>query len=132
MVVGLVLGASGMLAACTRPLTAVALASPAAVPRKPLREIMIVSLTCAGLAGGYRHGVCSFLSVARSAAAGERCLELHRCQPEVALGLNRRDGRRHALARLCPPRKNVDQHRGVAKQRVVGDGTSEPPDVTSI
>src|SRR5262249_39000123 len=40
MVVVLVLGASGMLAACTRPLTAVALASTAAVPRKPLREIM--------------------------------------------------------------------------------------------
>ena len=44
MVVVLVLGASGMLAACTRPLTAVALASTAAVPRKPLREIMVFSL----------------------------------------------------------------------------------------
>jgi hypothetical protein len=32
-----------MLAACTRPLTAVALASTAAVPKKPLREIMIFS-----------------------------------------------------------------------------------------
>jgi hypothetical protein len=36
----LVLGASGMPAAWTRPLTAVALTSTAAVPRKPLREIM--------------------------------------------------------------------------------------------
>src|SRR5437016_6767990 len=33
-----------MLAACTRPLTAVALASTAAVPRKPLREIMGILL----------------------------------------------------------------------------------------
>src|SRR6516165_12485676 len=40
MVLVLVLGASGMPAACARPLTAVALASTAAVPRKPLREIM--------------------------------------------------------------------------------------------
>jgi hypothetical protein len=39
----LVLGASGMLAACTRPLIAVALVSTAAVPRKPLREIMTFS-----------------------------------------------------------------------------------------
>src|SRR5262245_41560228 len=44
MVVVLVLGASGMLTACTRPLTAVALASTAAVPRKPLREIISVLL----------------------------------------------------------------------------------------
>src|SRR5205823_9470402 len=44
MVVVLVLGASGTLAACTRPLTAVALASTAAVPRKPLREIMGILL----------------------------------------------------------------------------------------
>jgi hypothetical protein len=44
MVVVLVVGASGMLAACTRPLTALALASTAAVPRKPLREIMLFSL----------------------------------------------------------------------------------------
>ena len=64
MLLVLVLGASGMFAACTRPLTAVALASTAAVPRKPLREILIVSLTCAGVAGGYRHGVCSFLLIA--------------------------------------------------------------------
>src|SRR5262249_40028641 len=40
----LVLGASGMLAACTRPLTAVALASTAAVARKLLREIMGILL----------------------------------------------------------------------------------------
>src|SRR2546426_12561655 len=44
MVVVLVLGASGILAACTRPLTAVALASTVAVPRKLLREIIVVSL----------------------------------------------------------------------------------------
>src|SRR5262244_2812981 len=44
MVVVLVLGASGMLAACTRPLTAVALASTAALPRKLLREIMGILL----------------------------------------------------------------------------------------
>src|SRR5262249_7681494 len=44
MVVVVVLGASGMLAACMRPLTAVALASTAAVPKKPLREIMGILL----------------------------------------------------------------------------------------
>jgi hypothetical protein len=43
MVVDLVLGASGMLAASTRPLTALAPASTAAEPRKPLREIMSFS-----------------------------------------------------------------------------------------
>src|SRR5437016_3823560 len=43
MVVVFVLGASGMLTACTRPLTAVALASTAAVLRKPLREIIVFS-----------------------------------------------------------------------------------------
>jgi hypothetical protein len=43
MVVVRVVGASGTLAACTRPLTAVALASTAAVPRNPLREIMCFS-----------------------------------------------------------------------------------------
>src|SRR5262249_17797584 len=44
MGVGLVLGASGTLAAGTRPRTAGALASTAAVPRKPLREIMGILL----------------------------------------------------------------------------------------
>jgi hypothetical protein len=44
MVLVVVVGASGMLAAWTRPLTALAPASTAAVPRKPLREIMVLSL----------------------------------------------------------------------------------------
>src|SRR5262245_61321802 len=129
MVVVLVLAASGMLAACTRPLTAAALASTAAVPRKPLREIMIVSLTWAGVAGGYRHGVCSFLLIARPAAAGDHRLEVHRCQPEVALGLDRRDRCRNALARLRQQREHVDQHRVVAKQRFVGDDLAQRQDL---
>src|SRR5262249_14747698 len=105
MVAVLVLDASGRLAACTRPLTAVALASTAALPRKPLREIMIVSLTCAGVAGGYRHGGCSFLLIARPATAGDRRLEVHCCQPEVALGLDRPDRRPNTLPRLRQQRE---------------------------
>src|SRR5262245_4676216 len=102
MVVVLVLGASGMLAACTRPQTAVAVVSTAAVPRKPLREIMVFSRsTCAGLAGGYRHGVCSFVSGACPAATGDRRLEVDCGHPEVALRLDCGDGRRNALPRLC-------------------------------
>jgi hypothetical protein len=45
MVLVVVVGASGMLAAWTRPLTALALASTAAVPRKPLRDIIVLSLS---------------------------------------------------------------------------------------
>src|SRR6516225_7288416 len=109
MVVVLVLGASGMPAACTRPLTAVALANTAAVPRKPLREIMVFSSI------NVRHhprqispGGYSFVSVVRSAAARDGCLEVHSCQPEVALRLDGSDGRRNALARLRKERKHVD------------------------
>jgi len=41
-----------------------------------------------------------FISVRRPAAAGDSRLEIHCCQPEVALGLDRGDGRRDALALL--------------------------------
>src|SRR5215471_6062651 len=126
MVVVLVLGASGMLAACTRPLTALAVASTAAVPRKPLREIMGSSLSLpARLAGRCGHGVCSFVPVARPASAGDRRLEVHGCQPEVALRLDRRDRRRNALSRLRKQRKYVDEHRIVAKQRFVRDDLAQ-------
>src|SRR6266436_9480478 len=134
MVVAFVLGASGMLAACTRPLTAVALASTAAVPRKLLREIIVFSpcSTCARLAGGYRRGVCSFMSVARPAAARDGRLEVHSGQPEVALRLDRGDGRCNALPCLRKQRKDVDQHRVIAEQRFVGDDLTQRQDLALI
>src|SRR5436190_17073500 len=134
MVVVLVLGASGMLAAWTRPLTALALARTAAVPRKPLREIIDYppSSTSAGVAASYGHRVCSFISVARSAAAGDRRLKVDSCEPEITLRLDRGDGRGNALARLRKQRKDVDQHRVVAKQRFVGDDLAQRQDLTLI
>jgi hypothetical protein len=44
MVALALVGASGMAAACSRPLTALAPASAAAVPKNPLREYMTVSV----------------------------------------------------------------------------------------
>src|SRR5262245_7189494 len=133
MVLVLVVGASGTLAAWTRPLTAVALASTAAVPRKPLREIMWFLLSMpARLAGRCRHGACSFAAVARPAAAGHRRLEVHAREPEVALRLDRCDRRGDALARLRQQREHVDQHRVVAKQCFVRDDLAQRQDLTLV
>src|SRR5712671_6719994 len=121
MVLVAVVGASGMLAAWMRPLTALAPASTAAVPRSPRREIMWLSfeLVPARFSGRFRHGFRSVPAAARHPASGNRSLQVGGREPEVALGLDRRDRRRDALARLRQQREHVDQHGVVTKQRFV-------------
>src|SRR5690349_4395924 len=109
------LGASGMAAACTRPLTAPAPASTAAVPRKPLRDNM-VRLLCDSMGGGggldRRRG--ARLRHCGVAAADDGGEQIGAGEPEVALGVDRRDGRIDALPCLGQQRELIELHGAVA------------------
>src|SRR5262245_4593642 len=128
MVLVVVVGASGMLAACTRPLTALALASTAAEPRKPLRDNMLLSFfkpsVLAGFTGRLRHGAGSFAPPTR-AAARDGSLEVGGREPEPAPGVDCRHGCGDALACFRQQREHVDLHRVVAKQRFVRDDPAQ-------
>src|SRR6266436_7421217 len=115
-------GASGMLAAWARPLIAVALASAVAVPRKLLRDNMGFSISVSAAAGrlGGRRGT-GFLLGVRATAAVDRGLQFRLCQPEVALGLDRRAQRRDALPRLGQQGEHVDLHAAEAKLHFIRD-----------
>src|SRR5687768_5632975 len=93
MVAASMVGASGIAAACTRPLTAVAPASTAAEPNKFLREIIVcapscvLALMCAAAFGWRaRHG--RGFAPRRHPAAHHSDREVHGREPKIALRLN--------------------------------------------
>src|SRR5215831_10384260 len=93
-------GASGIAAACTRPLTALA-PTTAAVPRNPLRvNIFCLRSVVAGCDSGRGHGRCALPAPTRSAAVDDRP-QIGLRQIKVALGVNRCALRGDALARFC-------------------------------
>src|SRR5262245_1466377 len=107
------LGASGMAAACARPLTTEAPASTAAEPMNPLRDIMMgppdIFLSLLSGRRGHRaaRAVAGFAS---GSAADDGGAEIDAGEPERPLGLDRRDGHVDALARFGEQREYVDQH----------------------
>src|SRR6266545_7875083 len=101
MVLVVVLGASGIFAASPRPLTALAPASTAAVPRKPRREIMLLSFSVpAGFAWRFGHRPCCFIPRPGHPAAGDGRAQVRSRKPKVSLGVDRRGGRHDPLARF--------------------------------
>src|ERR671913_118025 len=111
MVAASMVAASGMAAACTRPLTAVAPASTAAEPNKFLREIMlcapssVVSLIPPPPLGGpARHG--SSFARSRDAAAHHGHSKIHGREPKLPLRLDAGVDRCRALPHLGQQRKN--------------------------
>src|SRR5262249_59273311 len=105
MVLVAVVGASGIRAAATLPLIAVAPASTAAVPRSARRDIigrfLSWSVSCR-LGGGFRQRTGIFGLGSRPAAPHHGDAEVGGCQPEITLRLDRRDGGGHPPPRLPP------------------------------
>src|SRR5260370_40484576 len=97
------IGASGMLASCTRPLAELA-PTRAAVPRNPLREnissLRSVSATGRRRGGGYGRWI--FPAASARSAAVDGSLQPGLRQPELALRVDRRAQRGDALAGFRP------------------------------
>src|SRR5262249_62161239 len=90
MVLVFVVGASGMLAACARPLTAVAPARTAAAPNRRLRVNMSISFSALLAACGF-HLICAvghWTVTRHHPAAEQRRVEIGARQPKITLRLD--------------------------------------------
>src|SRR5882724_1116184 len=119
-------GASGMAAAWTRPLTAPAPIS-AAVPRNPLREYIfsLRSMAAAGRLGGRGRSLRTVPAPTARSAAVDGGLQFGLREPEVAFGLDGRAQRRDPLPRFRQQGEDVDLHAREAKLHLVGDDLAQ-------
>src|SRR6266567_522114 len=131
-----VVGASGMLAAAARPLTAVAPANSAADSMKPRRDIMIVLRSTSSMSTRptFRsiHRSRSFGSRISGAASHDNSLEVAVREPEIAFCFYCGHGRVEPLPRLREQRKHIDLHGAIAQRRFVGDDLPQRQDFALI
>src|SRR5579883_2774039 len=123
------LGASGMAAAWTRPLTAVALTS-ATVLKNPRRENIAILLSKAAV--GQRHGRRAGPVAAILTAAIDDGLQLGLRQPERPVRLDRGALRADALARLDQQGEHVDLHAGELQLHLLGDDLAQGQDLALV
>src|SRR6266851_2566046 len=126
-------GASGIAAAWTRPLTALAL-TKAAVPRNSLREniLSLRSVSAAGRRSGGGYGRWIFSGASDRSAAVDGSLQVGLRQPERAPGVDGRAQRGDALACFRQKCEDVDLHRGKPQLHLLADDLAQRKDLALI
>src|SRR5439155_8076464 len=125
-------GASGIEAACTRPLTTDALAS-AAVPKNPRRENIVASMSVAAIGRRCRgDGGWIVAAGSRRAAAVDRGLQVGLGKEESLPCIDCTAQRREPLPRFGEQRKNIDLHAGEAELHLLRDDLAQRHDLALV
>src|SRR5689334_16650289 len=120
-----VVGASGIAAACARPLTIDAPTSATAEPvRKLRRESMVLSFQLIAARSACVSDDCA-IEPAQASAAKHSDGKIGVSQPEIALGFDARHLGRCIVPRCFEQRESVDLHGVILQLRLLGDGLAK-------